>query len=382
MKIGFISSKQDNSILYLSGAPFYMEKALEKYCGQVFFLQPSKTLKVTAFFHRVINKSSRTITGKRFATGHSLLTAYCAGRHFSKKIHKLNIDIIFATRASTQIALIKKKVPIIYTTDATFKSMENYYDNWTNLNKISVISGNFIEQRAISNSDRIFCPSAWAANSVIEDYKTQRNKVSIIQSGANFDDSDISATEQIFIEKDLSRCRLLFIGVDWQRKGGEIAFDTLNHLLAANIPAQLTIVGCEPPKKFLHEKVTVIKKLRKSIAEEKKKLITLYKQSNFFLLPARAEASGLVFSEAAAFGLPVITTDTGGITSIVRQGINGYTLSPSATAISYAKLIEKIFNDPTQYKNLARAARQEYNETLNWDTWASKVKLLMDSISS
>jgi glycosyltransferase involved in cell wall biosynthesis len=110
------------------------------------------------------------------------------------------------------------------------------------------------------------------------------------------------------------------------------------------------------------------------------KLITLYKQSNFFLLPTRAEASGLVFSEAAAFGLPVVTTDTGGITSIVRQGVNGITLPYSATAISYAKLIEEIFNDPSRYKHLAKAARQQYDETLNWDTWGNKVNQLIDSI--
>lgn len=382
MKIGFISSKQDNSILRLSGAPYYMEKMLEQHCGQVFFLQPGKILKATNFIHRVLNKSSRTITGKRFATGHSLLTAYFAGRHFSKQIYKLNLDLIFATRASTQIALIKKKIPLIYTTDATFKIMENYYDNWTNLSKISATVGNFIEQRAIQNSDRVFCPSAWAVNSVIQDYKAHHNKVSIIQSGANFDDSDIPTTEQIFTGKDLSRCSLLFVGVDWKRKGGEIAIDTLNHLRAANIPAQLTIVGCKPPQKFHNEKITIIEKLSKSITEEKKKLIALYRQSNFFLLPARAEASGLVFSEAAAFGLPVVTTDTGGISSIVRQGINGYTLPLSATAISYAKLIEEIFRDPARYKDLVKTARQEYDSELNWNAWGRKVKRLVDSVST
>lgn len=130
------------------------------------------------------------------------------------------------------------------------------------------------------------------------------------------------------------------------------------------------------------EKITafISKAISKSIAEEKKKLITLYRQSNFFLLPTRAEAAGLVFSEAAAFGLPVITTDTGGITSIVRQGINGYTLPHDATSISYAKLIEELYKDPPRYKKLARTARQEYKKTLNWDTWGRKVNLLIDSI--
>lgn len=380
MRIGLITSKPSNERSQLSGAPYYMEKALEKHCGQVFFIRPSKLSTVIKFIGKILNKVSKMFTGKTYASEHTILEAYWAGRHFSKKANGLKLDVIFATRAATQIAFIRSNIPIIYTSDATFKLMEDFYGYWTNLNEISIAEGNSIEKKAISNSARIFYPSSWPINSAIQTYKADPNKLSVIKSGANFDDNDIPSIDQIVAKRDLSRCCLLFIGINWERKGGRIAVETLHHLLAANIPAELTIICCNPPKEILHKKITIIKKLDKSIPEEKNQLIALYKQSNFFLLPTRAETAGLVFCEAAAFGLPVMTTDTGGVASIVKQGINGYALSHNDGSVAYAKLIEQIFRDKDRYQNLVRTSRREYEETLNWDTWGRQVKQLISTI--
>ena len=377
MRIGFITSKQSNRQSQLSGAPYYMEKALEKYCGQVFFIPPGRLSLAARFVGRWINLISKTITGKNYAYNHTILEAYLAGIHFTKTARELRLDAIFATRAATQIAFLKTNIPIIYTSDTTFKLMEGYYGYWSRLNKISLTEGNYIEKLAIQNSAQIFYPSSWPLRSATQDYKAASKQLSVIKSGANFDSIDIPSLDQISSLRNLSSCHLLFIGVDWERKGGLIAVEALKHLLAANIPAKLTIVGCEPPSNLLNKRIMVIKKLNKSIPEEKKQLIRLYQQANFFLLPTRADTSGLVFSEASALGLPIITSDTGGVTSIVKQGINGYVLAYQDNGISYARRIKQLYTDQTRYKKLVQTTRQEYEKTLNWNTWGKNVHQLI-----
>ena len=51
------------------------------------------------------------------------------------------------------------------------------------------------------------------------------------------------------------------------------------------------------------------------------------KKSDLFLLPSESESFGLVALEAMSFGVPVISTNSGGIVDLVKNGINGYTCS-------------------------------------------------------
>ena len=91
-------------------------------------------------------------------------------------------------------------------------------------------------------------------------------------------------------------------------------------------------------------------------------------------MPSRQECAAIAFCDANHFGLPVITTNTGGITSFVKNGVNGYTLSVTSKSEEYAKLIFEIYNDETRYQNLCEVSRQFYEEKLNWKVWAMEFK--------
>ncbi len=55
------------------------------------------------------------------------------------------------------------------------------------------------------------------------------------------------------------------------------------------------------------------------------KIEDVLKQSDLFLLPSESESFGLVALEAMSFSVPVISTNSGGIVDLVKNGINGYT---------------------------------------------------------
>jgi glycosyltransferase involved in cell wall biosynthesis len=126
--------------------------------------------------------------------------------------------------------------------------------------------------------------------------------------------------------------------------------------------------------------MTVIPFLDKNDKVQSKELNNLFLKSDFLLLPTRSEAYGVVFCEANAFGLPVITTDTGGVSSVIESGKNGFMLPINAKGIDYAKLIKDIYMDDEKYYGLVLSSRETFEEKLNWDSWAKTVCKLINRI--
>jgi glycosyltransferase involved in cell wall biosynthesis len=377
LKIAFITATDARDKINRSGTPYFMAKSLEKHCGDVYYLGPLTTRmeKVTRFF----NNLSLKLFKKGYAYEHSILLSFAYARIIRNKLKDESFDVIFAPVASTELSLLTTDVPIIYTADATFSLISDYYpDYFSGQLKISWEEGNYIEQSAILKADLLLYPSKWAANSAINDYGARESIVNVIAYGANID--DYPTKEIILDKKKTDKCQLLFLGVDWVRKGGEIAFETLLELIKLGINAELTVCGCIPPDEFKHERMTVIPYLDKNDEVQSQKLQELFLKSDFLLLPSRTEAYGVVFCEANAFGLPAITTDTGGISGVIEEGVNGFMLPLSAGGKEYANIIQKVYEDEEMYYQLIKSSRETFEEKLNWDSWGKKTKTLINQL--
>ena len=137
-------------------------------------------------------------------------------------------------------------------------------------------------------------------------------------------------------------------------------------------------MGCKPKGKKC-DGLKIIDFLDKSNNQDLKCLWNLYLTNHFLILPTRNEAVGIVFSESAAFGLPCVATNTGGIPDYVEDEITGRLLNLYANGKDYADVIEGIWNDEVKYKNMKIAARKKYDQELNWTHWGKKFQLLLDN---
>ncbi|MEO0949423.1 MAG: glycosyltransferase family 4 protein [Cyanobacteria bacterium J06641_5] len=219
--------------------------------------------------------------------------------------------------------------------------------------------------------------SQWAANSAIQDYGTDPNKVRVIPYGANLF-SPPSAEQALDRERLRSSCQLLFIGRKWDRKGGPMVFSAFMELLRRGVDANLVVVGCDPG--HTHEKLEVISFLNKQVPEDLERYLKLWRESAFLFMPSQQETFGAIYSEAAANGVPVIARDTGGISSCVKHGVSGCLLPEDADATAYADVIEKLWADPEQYDSYVRGARARFEQTLNWDAWAEQIISIISTI--
>jgi glycosyltransferase involved in cell wall biosynthesis len=91
------------------------------------------------------------------------------------------------------------------------------------------------------------------------------------------------------------------------------------------------------------------------------------------LLPTRADCSPIVCCEAAAYGLPVVATATGGIPNLIEDGVSGYIVPEGSRGDDYARVIRGALDHPTRVAELARNARRRYEERLNWAAWGRDV---------
>lgn len=315
MKIGFISAHSPNDKSVSSGTNYSMAQALSK-IGTVEWVQIRQPCYAN-FICRVINKLIRLL-GKNFDFIHTSPGARICYKNVTNTSLK-RFDVLCAFFCMQNIANLKTNVPIIYFTDATFPAMIDYYPEFSNLLSYNIRAGKMLEKKAMDNATSIVLSSNWAANSAIEQLNQPKNKIHVVEFGANVDEKDIIISERKFT----SHLDLLFLGVNWERKGGDIAVEATKWLNENGIDSTLHIVGIRDlPSRY--EDLEYIKNygfLNKNVPDEYNQLIQLLHNVHCLLLPTKAECSAIAFAEASANGLPVFTHDTGGVANYIKNGL-------------------------------------------------------------
>ncbi len=300
-------------------------------------------------------------------------------RQISNKLKHSNSEIIFSPTSpgSQPTAYLKTERPVVIWTDTTFASVIDFYPMYKrdSISSETLRDGIENERMALENSQMIIYKTEWAAQWAMKHYHLDPGKVKVVPGGPSFPNRlTESEVEQMISERPQNECQLLFLGGDWERKGGNLVMELTRLLNENGLPAKLRIVGCEPvihdvPKEFYE----IIGKIDKSRPVGLKKLRQIIGKSHFIVMPTNAEAMGIAFIEANSFGTPAISTKVGGVPDIIRDGVNGKTFDPDTKVKEYADYITSLFKNYSEYKTLAMSAYKEFKERLNWDVSAQKV---------
>lgn len=352
-----------------SGIPYYLGQTLQRNVGDVDFLGPLPVPWLLEKAIRGMMKFSRNVMKKKYFFNYSLLKNYYASRYFKRKMKGKNYDFLIAPAAAPELAFLNTDVPVVFFGDSTFKSYSGTYKTvFRDANPVSLWEGELLEKRALKKSTLVVLTSQWAAQSAIDDYGVPAEKIEIIQMGANIDTPP--DRKIIFKKEENKTLTLLFLSVDWERKGGSIAFDALVHLHGQGIQAKLIICGCIPPPQYVHPYMEVIPFIDKNLPEDYKHFVQILSEIHFLILPTRADCSLLVAMESNAYGVPAITTNVGGVPDVVKDDINGYCLPLAAGGAEYASVVKELFSNKERYHQLVRSSRQRFEDELNWDKWA------------
>jgi glycosyltransferase involved in cell wall biosynthesis len=345
----------------------------------VHFLGPVKLPYIIDKINRAIAKLTRLLFNKEYNTKHTILLSLYFARKLRQKMKGQHYDCILAPAASTDLAFLKLDAPLIYFSDATFRLIvDAYVWEYGKIAGFSRREGDYIERKALRKSDAYILASEWAAKSAINDYGVPKDKIVIMPLCANID--YVPPREMIFNKEQNEELTLLYLAVEWGRKGGDIAFEALQELHQQGIRAKLIVCGCIPPPEVQHPFLEVIPFLNKNKKEDYDKFVSLLSSVHFLILPTRADCSLIVAGEANSYGVPAITTKVGGVPDVVKDGVNGYCLPYEARGDAYASVIKKVFFDKAAYHNLIEGSRERYEQRLNWDKWTEDFVRLYQSI--
>lgn len=220
-------------------------------------------------------------------------------------------------------------------------------------------------ERVLWSRTTLFLPwSRWAAES-LHRQGVPGERICVLPPGV---DLKLWSPKSTARESTTGKLRLLFVGGDFERKGGHILLDVFRRHFADR--CELDIVT--------HSEVEASGGVHVHRAgPNSPQLRALYRRADLFALPTRAECFGIATVEAMASGLPAIVGDVGGARDIVEDGVDGWLIEPNGSALCRA--LERAIDQREQLPDMGRRARQAAEKRFDGSrNDARLVELLVD----
>jgi glycosyltransferase involved in cell wall biosynthesis len=376
MKIAFTTTFDSCDVGNWSGTPYYMSRTLQNENIEIEYIGNLQRKLAPTFKIRQLWK--QIACGQRESPRFNIIAARHYSQQVAQRIESLTVDAVIAPQINP-IAYLDCKQPIILWTDALYASLIGFYPGFSSHSANSIAQGNRITRECLSRCQFAIFSSDWAARTALEIYGTNKEKIKVIPFGANIDSPPtLNDIKLMLSSRPRDRIKLLFLGKHWDRKGGDIIFRVARALHAAGQPVEVNFVGCFPPKgteipSYIHCHGFISKRTPNGAHT----ITQLLRESHFLFVPSRAEAYGIVFCEANAYGLPCLTSYVGGISTIVKDHVNGMSFALNAPIEAYCDYLCNLMNNYTQYEALALSAFHEYEARLNWAVATKQVKALL-----
>jgi len=278
-------------------------------------------------------------------------------REIKKAFDSQRFDaVLWATWAAKSVIECVRAAPAFLLMDMTPTQMEALGAHYGYSSSRARFLGGWKRQatdRLYAEATHLFGWNEWVATSLREDYEVPVSKVSAVSPGT--DTARFCPDPKA--RKHDGVTRLLFVGGDFQRKGGDLLLRYLRERSPGLPPVEL----CCVTRDTVMDAPTNVRFVR-GVANNSPELVALYQQSDLFVLPTRADCYSLVALEAMASGLPVVITNMGGIGDIVAPGETGVLLSPTDDKDdNYAALaaaLDELVADPVKRERMGRAGRE------------------------
>jgi len=377
IRVAFLANEylSPENVRSWSGLPFHMCKAMERVNIEV---APVTVKSAWGGMGWLKFAYWRCLRNRRYLRQWDTLLLRSYGRQAGKKLAEMSADAVF-TPSSWMIAHLETSLPVILWSDATFANVLNFYKAFSNLAPPSIREGHAAERAALRRCSVALFSSEWAAKSAVGEYGIPSDRVEVLAFGANIEQGVTEAElESVIAARPADRCRLLFVGVDWERKGADLTVEIVRCLHARGLAVDLTIVGCQAPVgASLPSGVEVTGFISKATAEGRQRFDALCRQSHLFIMPTRADCTPCVYGEANNYALPCIGTDVGGVGSVIIADVNGRAFPLEAPPEEYADYIANLLSDRARYERLCRSAWAEGQNRLSWRHSAERIKTLL-----
>jgi phosphatidylinositol alpha-1,6-mannosyltransferase len=335
--------------------------------------------------------SERTVNGIQVhyvkGVGNALTRYWRFARSASIRIKELNkqnrIDIIHANLPLVPNFAIPKNSAkaIVCAVHSTWKgeAIVTKRDNPKELNpnEKSMLRFNFVlrsyEKKLMKRSDALIAVSKYTVNELTDLYGIDKNKIHVIYNGVDIErfkprPNRAELRREFGLEED--KKTVLFVGRLYHRKGIDTMLRSVPPILKEFSNVKFVISGTG-----FKQKEESLRNLAKELDIEDhvtflgyvpdEKLPLLYSASDIFVLPAIYENFPFAILEAQATGLPVISTNVGGIPEFLVDNQNGFVIEPRDSTQLTQRLLT-LLQDAKLAKEMGDRGRKLIEEKFDW----------------
>lgn len=226
-----------------------------------------------------------------------------------------------------------------------------------------------VESWMVHESDSLITCSRSMSDEITELFGPGLAETRVIRNG-------IDAARWPFAERRprIGPAQLLYLGRLEYEKGIHDAIAALPRIRRTHPGTTLTIAGEGTQLDWLVEQARKQKVLKAtSFAGHlgHDALVRMLHTADAAVLPSHYEPFGIVALEAAATGIPLVTSDVGGLGEAVIDGQTGLCYPPRDVA-ALAAAVRSVLDDPQAARQRAIAARERLTSEFEWHTIADE----------
>ncbi len=273
-------------------------------------------------------------------------------------------DYLFSIQTQSQYDASVPGLPHFVYTDHTHLANLNYpgFDPDELFDK-SWIS---LERTIYLNATRTFTMSRHVERSVIEQYGCDPKRVTCVYAGSN------AAVAPLPLENaNYQNQHVLFMGVEWERKGGPELVEAFKLVLQQHPGAILTVVGCSPTVDLPNCRIVGHVELEKVPA--------YFARASVFCLPSRIEPFGIVCVEAFLHKLPVGASRICALPDFIADGQTGR-LVPPGNIPQLAEALCDLLASPQTCRRLGEAGYELVRERYTWPAVGVRLKQEIEQV--
>ncbi|MBA2625569.1 MAG: glycosyltransferase family 4 protein [Acidimicrobiia bacterium] len=281
---------------------------------------------------------------RRIALARRLLARWAGATDLSR------FDVVHVTPQHYALGLLEElarlDIPLSVGLDATVWQAKGELGGCTDV-EIQRRFGPLVDaERAVyEQASLLVAMNSWAAAGAVSAYDIPSHRVEVVPPGL----PPAPTTPTVPLPAG-PLPRIAFVGNDWERKGGDRLLAWHQHRWAGR--AELHV--CSASARIPRGATNVVNHGSTPYAVVRGRLLP---GMDLFVLPTRKDMSPWSVLEAAAAGVPVVSSAIGGIPDMVVDGVTGRLLDPDDDG-GFVRVIDELLEDGVARRRMGMAARR------------------------
>jgi len=219
-----------------------------------------------------------------------------------------------------------------------------------------------MQKRVVPRLQNIICVSQPSKEDVINEFLAAKDNIRVIPNGI-----DINTFKPSGLTKELNFRIVTTASADIPLKGLRHLLSALPRIIRKFPLTTLTVIGKSPKKSKLNKIIDDLELedriiFKSGVSEEE--IVEIYHRSDLAVIPSLYEGFGFGAGEAMACGIPLISTDSGGLKQVI--GDAALKIKPGSVE-EIEEGILKLFNEDELRTQLAIKGRKRMEEMFDWN---------------